>query len=324
VRISAWYRYDGGYINLVNPPVGQTSTVSQIPNQAGQITIGNANYAQTKLVRIAMLWQPVDNWKVTPSYFYQDRYENNVQDYWPLLSNGSSNQFVNANPTQRPVPDTFYIGAFKIEGDLGATTLISNTSVYHRNEMTGYDGTLYNLGFYQTQPTAATAAQGATAVFAASPVSTATCASGYTFPNACFPLLDANGLHLPPGAANYRAPASVANTQQNLTQEIRLQSADTHAPLIWTTGIFYAQNRQTYLEQIYDPMLNNLTEALFSQPYQSLFGGIAYDPHFPNDSYFLQVSFGAVITQACNPRPVRVAHVLSGCYCRRRMVYLTI
>ena len=28
--------------------------------------------------------------------------------------------------------------------------LISNTSYFHRKEQTGYDGTLYNLGFYQT------------------------------------------------------------------------------------------------------------------------------------------------------------------------------
>ncbi len=29
--------------------------------------------------------------------------------------------------------------------------MISNTSYYHRENQTGYDGTLYNLGFYQTQ-----------------------------------------------------------------------------------------------------------------------------------------------------------------------------
>src|SRR5208283_6067442 len=103
----------------------------------------------------------------------------------PLYSNPGANRFVSANPTQRPIPDIFYIPALKIEGDLGAVKLISNTSYYHREETSGYDGTLYNLGFYQ--------AQGLFPVFP------------YTsFLPGVFPLLDGNGLHLPPLATDYR------------------------------------------------------------------------------------------------------------------------
>src|ERR1017187_1888398 len=141
VRVSAWYRYDGGYINRIDP-------VSLATLQT------NSNYTQTKLVRIAAVWAVSDQWKVTPSYFYQDRFANDVQDYWPLYSDPGNDHFVNANPTQRTVPDTFYIPALKIEGDLGKVNLISNTSYYHRQETTGYDGTLYNLGFYQAQGSA--------------------------------------------------------------------------------------------------------------------------------------------------------------------------
>ena len=137
VRVSAWYRYDGGYINRIDPVSLQTVQT-------------NANFAQTKLFRMAAIWAPSDNWKITPSYYYQDRYENDQQNYWPLYSNPGDNRYVSADPTQRTVPDTFYIPALKIEGDLGAVSLISNTSYYHRKEETGYDGTLYNLGFYQT------------------------------------------------------------------------------------------------------------------------------------------------------------------------------
>jgi iron complex outermembrane recepter protein len=254
IRVTAWYRYDGGWIDRINPETLDTAQK-------------NANYAQTKLFRIAAVWAVSDQWKVTPSFYYQDRYENDVQNYWPLYSNPGDNRFVDANPTQRPVPDTFYIPALKIEGDLGAVNLISNTSYYHRREETGYDGTLYNLGFYQT------------------------------FFGGTFPLLDGTGLHLPPGATNYTSPASVDNNQQNLTQEIRLQSADLTAPLIWTTGIFASVNRQSYLEQIHDPLLNELTEAVAGVPYTQEFyytdqaGNnipVPYDPRFPNDSYFLQ------------------------------------
>jgi outer membrane receptor protein involved in Fe transport len=109
-----------------------------------------------------------------------------------------------------------------------------------------------------------------------------------------YPLLDNLGLHLPAGATDYRSPNSIDNGQQNITQEIRLQSADATSPLFWTTGVFFSVNRQTYLEQIHDPLLNELSMAATGLPYQAWFVdpntglSVDYDPRFPNDSYFLQ------------------------------------
>jgi iron complex outermembrane recepter protein len=91
----------------------------------------------------------------------------------------------------------------------------------------------------------------------------------------------------------------VDNGQQNITQEVRLQSGDPNARLLWTTGVFVAVNRQSYLEQIHDPQLNALTMAVLGVPYTQVFcytdpatGNcvpVPYDPQFPNDSYFLQL-----------------------------------
>jgi iron complex outermembrane recepter protein len=254
VRASIWYRKDGGYVNRIDP-----TTLATVQN--------NANYDQTMLVRLAAVWAPTDKITVTPSFYYQDRYRNDVESYWPLYSDPDNNRFVSANPTQRSAPDRFYIPALKFEADLGATKLISNTSYYHRENETGYDGTLYNLGFYQTQ-----------------------FGPDYSLLNPL--LLDNNGVHLPPNATNYRSPASVDNYQQNITQEIRLQSNDPAARLIWTTGVFFNENRQRYLEQIHDPMLNQLTLATAGVPYTDIFtdadgNPVPYDPAYPQDSYFL-------------------------------------
>jgi iron complex outermembrane recepter protein len=262
VRASVWYRRDGGYIDRINPVTLATEEK-------------NANYDQTMLMRLAAVWAPNDKLTVTPSYYYQDRYRNDVENYWPLYSNPGSDRYVSANPTQRSAPDRFYLPALKIEADLGATKLISNTSYYHRQEETGYDGTLYNLGFYQSF-----FGGGGTSLL--SPL-----------------LIDGTGVHLPSSVANYRSPASIDNSQQNITQEIRLQSNDPAARLIWTTGVFFSSNRQTYLEQIHDPMLDNLTQAVAGLPYGSIFTNsdpnspnfgnpVPFDPRFPNDSYFLQ------------------------------------
>ncbi|HWS69651.1 MAG TPA: TonB-dependent receptor [Steroidobacteraceae bacterium] len=264
VRASVWYRRDGGYVDRIDPVT--LATVQK-----------NANYDQTMLVRLAAVWAPTDKLTVTPSYYYQDRYRNDVESYWPLYSDPGHDRFFSANPTQRSAPDRFYLPALKIEWDLGATKLISNTSYYHRQEETGYDGTLYNLGFYQSGVFLNYLPDGST-TSAISP--------------GLYPLLDGHGIHLPPGATTYRSPASIDNGQQNVTQEIRLQSNDPAARLTWTTGLFFSTNRQTYLEQIHDPQLNQLSLAATGLSFDNFFtdvngASIGYDSRFPNDSYFL-------------------------------------
>jgi len=113
-----------------------------------------------------------------------------------------------------------------------------------------------------------------------------------------YPLLDGGGLHVP--GLDYRAAgSSVQNGQENLTQEFRLQSNDPNARLVWTAGIFANENRQTYLERIHDPMLNDLTNLVLGLPYLQVFCyldangncvGVPFDPNYPNDSYFLRTS----------------------------------
>jgi iron complex outermembrane recepter protein len=259
-RLTVWYRRDGGYIDRIDP------TTLALQDK-------NSNFDETVLYRLAFVYAPSDQWTITPSIYYQDRYRNQVEDYWPLYSNPGNNQFVTADPDQRSDPDRFYLASMKVEGNLGFAKLISNTSYFHRKEQTGYEGTLYNLGFYQS------------GVFLNGDGSSA--ATPY-------PLLDGTGVHLPDGATNYRSPVTIDNGQQNITQEIRLQSADATSPLFWTAGVFFSENRQTYSEQIHDPLLNELSLAATGAPYTDWFVDpdtnlpITYDPRFPNDSYFLQ------------------------------------
>jgi outer membrane receptor protein involved in Fe transport len=256
VRASVWFRHDGGWIDRINPVTLATDEK-------------NANYDRTVLVRLAAIWAPNDRWSITPGIYFQDRYRNDVENYWPLYSNPSQDRYVSGNPTQRSAPDRFYLSSLKIEGDLGSARLISNTAYYHRQDVTGYDGTLYNLGFYQGS-------------------------ANFALPN---PFLDGTGIHLPPAIADYRAPASVQNGQMNFAEEIRLQSSDSNAPLIWTTGVFYSSNRQSYLEQIYDPKLNSFLATAYaltgltppaSGDYITDWFGIGYDAGYPGDSYFLK------------------------------------
>jgi iron complex outermembrane receptor protein len=243
VRASAWYRRDGGWIDRVDP-----TTLADVDS--------NANHDGTQVMRLAALWQPMDNLRVSPSIYYQKRDRHDVTIYWPTISDPSSNRYESLNPTARQEPDKLYLPSVNVEADLGSVRLISTTAYFHRDEISGYDGTLYNLGYFQTQmdPT--------------SPL---------------FPLLDGSGVHLPPGLEDYRAPASVTNQQRNFSQEIRLQSSDPTARVQWTIGGFYSLNRQFSLEEIHDPMADQLYEAIVGDTIADWFGA----PTNPDGSSYL-------------------------------------
>jgi iron complex outermembrane receptor protein len=250
VRFSAWFRHDGGWIDRVDP-----TTLDVVDK--------NANFTGTSALRLAGLWKPNDAISVTPSIIYQNQQRNDVTIYWPEYSNPSQDRYVSANPTARPEPDVFYLPAINIQADMGPVRLISTSSYFHRQEVSGYDGTLYNLGYYQTLLPAGSSA---------------------------FPLLDGSGVHLPAGLQDYRAPASVTNQQQNFTQEFRLQSTDPDARVSWTAGVFYSLDRQFSLEEIHDPMADAFFNQLIGEPIATYFGtplnadGSSYLPM--GDSYF--------------------------------------
>jgi outer membrane receptor protein involved in Fe transport len=274
-RLTLWYRRDGGWIDTTTP-----TTIDPA------ITETNANYNATYLGRLAFLWALNDTWSATPSIYFQKLDRHNTDAFWVDSSNGANNQYYNGDPTLRQMPDEFYLPALKIQGDFGAFRLISNTSFYHRDEQTGYDGTEYNLGFYSIFP------------YQNSNGSPLQPGGWETLqPGVPFPFIDGTGIHLPPGAKNYLSPASIDNDQENIVQEVRLVSSDPDATLVWTTGLFFSENRQFYLEQIHDPLLEEFTEAAFGDTFPNAFsysldGGntyipLGYDPAYPNDSYFL-------------------------------------
>ncbi len=218
--------------------------------------------------------RPTDKITVTPSFYYQDRYRNDVERLLAAVFESRQRSTSSAPiPTQRSDPDRFYLTALKVEGDLGCAKLISNTSYYHRKEETGYDGTLVQSGLLSDP--------------VSSDRGTAACYPAST-------LLDGNGVHLPAGATNYRSPASIDNFQQNITQEIRLQSNDPTARLDLDHGCFL--QRQPAALPGTDPRSaaertdrGGHRPALYaiSSPIQNRQLRVPYDPRYPNDSYFL-------------------------------------
>jgi iron complex outermembrane recepter protein len=261
VRASAWFRRDGGYVDRIDP-----TTLSILDR--------NANHDETTVLRFAATWAPLPGVTVTPAILYQDRERNDVSYYWPIYSDPNADRYESANPTPRGEPDRYVLPSLKITADIGPTTFISNSSFYRRKDLSGYDGTLYNLSYYQT-------------------IGSPDAGFGLAGTPAGYPLLDGSGVHLPPGQEGYRAPATVNNQQNNITQEFRLQSNDPTARVSWTVGVFYSLNRTFSLEQIHDPQVDSLFNTLYGDTIADLFGtptnadGSSYLPR--GDSYLNQL-----------------------------------
>jgi iron complex outermembrane receptor protein len=261
-RASVWYRHDGGWIDRVDPFTGQTVD-------------HNGNYGGTLMARLAAIWQPVSGLRITPSIIYQDRKFHDIDGYWPILSNPDQGRFVSGNPDRRPIPDQYYLPALKLEWDLGKAQLISNTSYYHREEMGGYQGTIYNLGYYQTFNWPGGTPSGTALPF---------------LNPALYPLIDASGLHLPQSLWNYRSPATVTNAQSNVTQEIRLQSTDPTSRLTWTVGGFWSLDRVKSIEEINDPMIDTFFTTMFGVTGTGP-NGFGY-PLLPNGDDYYNLNIG--------------------------------
>jgi iron complex outermembrane receptor protein len=233
-RASVWYRFDGGWINRVDPTTRATVDA-------------NSNRANTVAARLAFVVQPVEGVLITPAVMYQNSRRHDESTYWPAYSNPDAGVINSGNPERNPVPDEYYLPSLKIEADIGRTKLVSNSSYFHRNELTAYQGTVYDLAYFQSlswpDPTGNnfTVNQCGPAGATSAP------------PCAWYPLLDGRGVHLPAGFRNFATPNTIANQQRSLTQEVRWQSNDDTSRWKWTVGAFWSLAEEISIEELKDP-----------------------------------------------------------------------
>ena len=265
-RISAWDRHDGGWVDRTN---------------GGDVvgTEKDANYVDTYVLRAAFTLAPTSNLTITPSVNYENRDQHNHDEYWVSTSNPGAGDYNSGTPELMGDSDHFVLPAIKIEWDAGPVNLISNTSYYaRREEVNGYSGTLYNLSYFQhfTSNTDPDPYDDGTNVIPGDPANPVDpqfdtpVGCGATPPVASKPgcvignLLTAKGLNLQ-GFGPYQSVNIITNTQDDVTQEFRVQSANPESRLTWTAGLFFAYNSQRSIEEIRDPQLPALTEYLWGE-----------------------------------------------------------
>ncbi|HUN27257.1 MAG TPA: TonB-dependent receptor [Steroidobacteraceae bacterium] len=264
LRMSLWYREDGGWINRVDPTTD--AVIDRDINRDG-----------TLMARIAGVWSPATAVTITPTIVYQNSKKDDESTYWPAYSDPGAGAFNTATPERMPVPDQYYLPALKIEWDLGSSRLISDSSYYHRREQTAYQGTVYNLSLYQGLGWPSNPLFGG---LSCGPASTSP-----TPPCSWYPLLDGSGIHLPPGFSGYESPNIMTNSQDSYVEEIRWQSSDPATRFNWTVGAFWQLAKEGSTEQLRDTQIDSLFEALYGVSAVSLFGNYY---NCPGDPYIVQ------------------------------------
>jgi outer membrane receptor protein involved in Fe transport len=237
VRASVWYRWDGGWVDRVDP------TTREIVEK-------NINHGGTLLARLAATWQPAASFSVTPSILYQNMKKHDDSTYWPAYSDAGAGHFNTATPELIPNYDEYYLPALKMQWDLGKSQIIGDLAYYHRNQTTAYQGTVYDLSYYQS----------------AGPTLGYPCVPTPAAVNTCpgVPLLDASGMHIPSAfGTSYATPNIITNSQENYTAELRWQSSDASAKLNWTTGVFWQLAKEGSIEELKDPQINALYQYLY-------------------------------------------------------------
>ncbi len=244
IRASLWYRYDGGWINRVDPGTGA-------------IIDHNINYSNSYMARLAATWQPSPSVTVTPSFLYQKQDKHDEPTYWPAYSNPDQGQFNTATPERIGGPDTYYLPAIKLQWDLGKSQLIGNVSYYDRKQLTAYQGTVYDLSYWNTIPSGM---GGPNDSFPLPPKCTAPDDA-----TSCswFPLIDSTGIHLPAALRGTQTPNVMTNTQQSYTAELRWQSVDTSSRWTWTAGVFWQQAKEGSIEELKSTNIDQVFNYLF-------------------------------------------------------------
>jgi outer membrane receptor protein involved in Fe transport len=119
LRVSGWYRSDGGYVDRVDPFTG--ATVDH-----------NGNRTVNKIARASLTWAAASSLSITPSLTYQLHSQSDTSAFYTYLSDPAAGVLRNGSLVPVPFSDTFVLAGLKVTAALGAAELSAVTSYFDR------------------------------------------------------------------------------------------------------------------------------------------------------------------------------------------------
>ena len=235
VRLSAWVRRDGGWVDRTDwsrasvtayPAGAPYPPTAPTPASVTDTVDANANWQNSSAFKAAISFAPTENLTITPSIYYQRMFLHDTAAFWAALSDPGSNDFNSGNAINAESNDHFYLPALKVDWAFNGLRLVSNTSYFNRDSKAINDYTSFETALW-----------------------------GQVFTTVGIPgsVPYLNGPYYPAGftpATSYQG-----NLQNNIAQELRLQSDDANARINWVVGLFYSHSRQTAIQIVSDPGL---------------------------------------------------------------------
>jgi iron complex outermembrane receptor protein len=139
IRVSGWYRDDGGYVNRVDPLTNTTVD-------------SDANNVSRKAFHIALAWEPGESTRITPSIEYESAQTHDTPNFYTYLSQPDEGILENGKLLPQPAEDGFTLASVTYEQRLGALKLDAITSYFDRSasatvDTTNVVGIVYFGGF---------------------------------------------------------------------------------------------------------------------------------------------------------------------------------
>ena len=176
------------------------------------VRINDANSADTTAFQAKLAYRPAAGLLITPSIYYQREHTNDSGTFWGMLSNPAQDQLTSGNVIAQPWTDHFTLPSLKVTWNFGKLALTSVTAYFDRDASATQDYTELDSSFLT-----------------------------YLLHNNVDPSIPESFTAFLPGQ---NAPGALTARQENLSQELRLNSTDPNARLHWTVGAFFSRQLQ--------------------------------------------------------------------------------
>ena len=199
--------------------------VDRIDPLTGTTVDPDANRSTSRAARLAFLITPGAAVRITPSFVYQSTNLHDSPSFFVGLSDPDSGRFRNGKLLRQPASDAFSLTSLKVQATWAAAELTAITSWFDRN---------------------ATATVDTTNVIGAQ-------FGGFGNPlGAPYPTTYAQAY-----------PTQLGAEQHQFTQEVRLVSRDSAAPVTWLAGMFYSHVYQDTTSGTYSVIAPQLPIILY-------------------------------------------------------------